>query len=80
MKADLQRGSIEQNTVRISISQARERMAEEEQGFDSMKKEEKEIESQIQEIISSKGDIQRELAASEELEKSTQEQIADASL
>lgn len=76
MKADLQRSSIEQNTVRISISQARERMAEEEEGFDSMKKEEQEIENQIREIVSSKGDIQRELAASEELEKSTQEQIA----
>ena len=76
MKADMQRSSIEQNTVRISISQARERMAEEEEGFDSMKKEEQEIESQIREIASGKGDIQRELAASEELEKNTQEQIA----
>ncbi len=75
MKADMQRCSIEQNTVRISISQARERMAEEEEGFDSMKREEREIESQIQEIISGKEEIQKELAASEELENSTQEQI-----
>lgn len=75
-KADMQRCSIEQNTVRISISQARERIAEEELGFDSMKREEKEIDSQIQEIISSKETIQKELSASEELEKSTQEQIA----
>ena len=74
-KADMQRCSIEQNTVRISISQARERIAEEEEGFDSMKREEKEIESRIQEIISSKETIQKELSASEELEKSTQEQI-----
>ena len=76
MKADMQRCSIEQNTVRISISQARERMAEEEQGFDSMKKEEKEIESQIQEIVSSKETIQKELSASEEAEQATQQQIA----
>lgn len=75
-KADMQKCSIEQNTVRISISQARERIAEEEEGFDSMKREEKEIESQIQEIISSKETIQKELSASEELEKSTQEQIS----
>ncbi|MDE6517971.1 MAG: chromosome segregation protein SMC, partial [Acetatifactor sp.] len=76
MKADMQRCSIEQNTVRIGISQARERMAEEEEGFDSMKREEKEIETQIQEIISGKETIQKELSASEELEKSTQKQIA----
>lgn len=76
MKADIQKCSIEQNTVRISISQARERMAEEEQGYDSMKKEEREIEGQIQEIISSKEAIQKELAASEEAEKASQQQIA----
>jgi len=75
-KADMQRCSIEQNTVRISISQARERIAEEEEGFDSMKREEKEIESRLQEIISGKETIQKELSDSEELEKSTQEQIA----
>ncbi len=76
MKADIQKCSIEQNTVRISISQARERMAEEEQGYDSMKKEEREIEGQIQEIISSKEAIQKELTASEEAEKASQQQIA----
>ena len=75
LKADMQRSSIEQNTARINISQERERMAEEEEGFDSMKLEEKEIESQIQEIASGKEAIQQELAASEELEKTTQEHI-----
>ena len=75
LRADIQRGSIEQNTARISISQARERMAEEEEGFDSMKKEEKEIETRMQEIISGKEEIQKELSASEELERHTQEQI-----
>ncbi|MBO5281835.1 MAG: chromosome segregation protein SMC [Lachnospiraceae bacterium] len=75
LRADIQRSSIEQNTARISISQARERMAEEEEGFDSMKKEEKEIETQMQEIASGKEAIQQELSASEELERHTQEQI-----
>ena len=42
-KADMQRCSIEQNTVRISISQARERIAEEELGFDSMKRDRKSV-------------------------------------
>ncbi|MDE6675158.1 MAG: chromosome segregation protein SMC, partial [Acetatifactor sp.] len=59
LKADMQRCSIEQNTTRINIAQARERMAEEEEGFDSMKKEEKDIEIQIQEIIGSKETIQQ---------------------
>ena len=76
LKANMQRCSIEQNTTRINIAQARDRMAEEEEGFDSMKREEKDIERQIQEIIGSKETIQQELAASEDLEKTTQEQIA----
>ena len=74
-KLEIQQKSIEQNTLRISISQARERMAEEEQGYDSMKKEQKEIEAQILEIKSGKEAIQAELAASEELERNTQESI-----
>ena len=77
LKSDVQRKSIEQNTARISISQARERLAEEEQGFESMKKEQKEIEAQILEIRSSKENIQKELKDSEELEKNTQQQIAE---
>ncbi len=76
IKLAIQTKSIEQNTARISITQARERMAEEEQGYDSMKKEQKEIEAQILEIKNSKENIQSELAASEELEKNTQGQIA----
>lgn len=76
LKADMQRCSIEQNTTRINLSQARERMAEEEEGFDSMKREEKDIETQIRDILRGKDTIQQELAASEELEKTTQEQIS----
>ncbi len=74
-KMEMQRKSIEQNTLRISISQARERMEEEEQGYDSMKKEQKDLETQILDINKDKDAILAELAASEELEKNTQEQI-----
>ena len=77
VKAQIQRKSIEQNTVRISIAQARERMEEEEEGFGSMKNEEQEIERQILEIRDSKENIQRELADSEEIEKNTQRQIEE---
>ncbi len=75
LKTDLQRKSIEQNTARLNISQARERMEEEVEGVQSLKVEEREIQAKICEIKSGKENIQRELSASEELEKSTQEQI-----
>ena len=75
LKADMQRKSIEQNTARLNISQARERMEEEAESAQSLKLEEQEIESKIFEIRSGKETIQQELAASEELEKNTQEQI-----
>ena len=75
LKADIQRKSIEQNTARLNISQARERMEEEEEGVASLRLEEKEIENQIFEITNGKEAITRELSESEELEKNTQEQI-----
>ena len=75
MKLKLNQKSIEQNTARISLSTARERLAEEEQGYDSMKQEQKDIESQIAELKAGKENIQNELKASEELEKTTQEEI-----
>ncbi len=75
LKTDIQRKSIEQNTARLNISQARERMEEEVEGVQSLKMESKEIESQISEIKKDKENIQQELADSENLEKTTQEQI-----
>ncbi len=77
LKSDIQLKSIEQNTARISISQARERLEEEEQGYESMKKEQKDIEAQIQEITGGKEAIRKELKDSEELEKNIQEKIVD---
>ena len=75
LKTEMQRKSIEQNTARLNISQARERMEEEAESAQSLKLEEQEIENKIFEIRSSKETIVQELAASEELEKTTQEQI-----
>ena len=75
LKTEMQRKSIEQNTARLNISQARERMEEEAESAQSLKLEEQEIETKIFEIRSGKETIVQELAASEELEKTTQEQI-----
>ena len=75
LKTEMQRKSIEQNTARFNISQARERMEEEAESAQSLKLEEQEIETRIFEIRSGKESITQELAASEELEKTTQEQI-----
>ncbi|MBR6665138.1 MAG: chromosome segregation protein SMC [Lachnospiraceae bacterium] len=77
LKMDIQRKSIEQNTARISISQVKERLAEEEQSFESMKQEQKEIEAQILENHKGKEAILAELNSSEELEKNTQIQITE---
>ncbi len=75
LKADIQRKFIEQNTARVNISQAKERMEEEVEGVYSLQQEEKEMASQILEIKNGKEAIQKELAESEALEKTTQEQI-----
>ena len=75
LKTEMQRKSIEHNTERLNISQARERMEEEAESAQSLKLEEQEIETKIFEIRSGKESITQELAASEELEKTTQEQI-----
>ena len=75
LKTDIQRKSIEQNTARLNIAQARERMEEDAEGAASLKLEEKEIEGQLFQIRNDKEAIQKELADSEALEKSTQEQI-----
>ena len=75
LKADIQRKFIEQNTARLNVSAAREKQEETREGFDSLKTEEAEIESQVQEIQTSKQEILRELALSEEVEKNTQLQV-----
>ena len=76
LKVQIQRKSIEQNTARLNAAQARERMAEDEEGFQSLKEEQQEIEEQIREITQGKEEIVEALAKSEALEKETQAQIA----
>lgn len=76
VKNEIQRKSIEQNTARLGISQARERMEEEAKSAASLRTEEREIGEKILEIRKEKEDTGRELQASEELEKNTQERIA----
>ena len=75
LKTNKQNKFIEQNTARINVSQARERMEEEEAGFHTLQQEEKEIEEQILKIKIDKDSIQEELLTSEQLEKNVQEQI-----
>ena len=50
IKGEIQRKSIEQNTARLNISQARERMEEEAGSAASLRTESAEIEGQIREI------------------------------
>lgn len=78
LKAQIQRKSIEQNTARLNVSQARERMAEEEEGFQSLKQEQAEMEAQIREIVNGKEQIKEELLQSESFEQDTQLQITEA--
>lgn len=75
IKADIQKKFIEQNTARLNVETARERMEEAEEGSRSLVQEEIEIEKQILDIKSSKDEILRELSISEELEKTVESQI-----
>lgn len=75
IKNEIQRKSIEQNTVRLNIAQARARMEEEVESAFSLQEEEKEIEEKILEIKRDKEKTRQELSDSEALEKSTQEEI-----
>lgn len=75
LKSDIQKEFIEQNTARLNVETARERMEEAEEGSRGLVQEEKEIEKQVLDIKSSKEEIMRELSTSEELEKSVESQI-----
>ncbi len=75
IKSDIQRKSIEQNTARLGIAQARERMEEEIESAASLRQEELEIEEKTLEITKEKESVQGELAASEDLEARTKEDI-----
>lgn len=76
LKAQIQLKSIEQNTARLSIDQARERMAEEEEGFKNLQQEQQEMDEKVREITSEKNQISHELEESEAYEKKTQAAIS----
>ncbi len=75
-KAQIQRKSIEQNTARLNAVQARERMAEEEEGFQNLSQELTEVERVIAQTVEQKEQIASELTASETLEQERQVHIA----
>lgn len=76
IKGQIQRKFIEQNTARMNVMQAEEKKNETAEGFDELKIEEKDIETQIKEIQAGKDEASAELEASENLEKNVEVQIA----
>ena len=76
-KASLQKKFIEQNTARLNVIKAKERKEEASESSLELKNEDREIESQIQEIRLSKEEISRELQDSETLEKQTEGKIKE---
>ena len=77
IKSDLQDEFIHQNTARLNIITAREKMEETQSGADHLQTESKEIEEQITSIINDKKATLEELASSEKLEKSVEIQILE---
>ena len=75
IKSDLQDEFIHQNTARLNIMTAREKMDETRSGATSLKEEAKEIEEQILSIVNDKKKTLEELSSSEELEKNVEVQI-----
>ncbi|MBO5242160.1 MAG: chromosome segregation protein SMC [Lachnospiraceae bacterium] len=76
VKATLQAKFIEQNTARLNVMQAQEKKNETGKGFEKLKEEQTEIETQIREIQDEKQRNADELKRSEEMEKNIQQQIA----
>ncbi len=76
IKGQIQRKFIEQNTARMNVMQAEEKKSETTEGFDELKTEEQDIETQMKEIQAGKDEAAAELEASEALEKNVEVQIA----
>ena len=77
IKGQIQRKFIEQNTARMSVMQAEEKKSETAEGFDELKTEEQDIETQAEEIRAGKETAARELSESEALEKNVEAQIGE---
>ena len=75
IKSNLQDEFIHQNTARLNIITAREKMEETLNGAHDLKKEAKDIEEQILAINKEKDSTLAELSTSEELEKNVEKQI-----
>lgn len=75
IKSNLQDEFIHQNTARLNIITAREKMEETHSGVDDLQTQAQDIEEQIASIIKNKNSTISELAASEELEKNVEKQI-----
>lgn len=75
VKSTLQDKFLEQNTARMNVMQAQQRKKETKEGCNALRSEEKEIESQIQEITGCKESILQELQISEEVEKKAEQQV-----
>ena len=76
-KTALQAKFIEQNTARLNLITAKQKMDETKEGSMALKAEEADIERQVQEIKVSKEQILAELQMSEELETSVNAQITE---
>jgi len=74
-KLTLQDEFIKQNTIRLSLSAARDRQEEYQADYDSLKNESVELEQQEKDIAAEIVTIKEELEASAKLEKDTEESI-----
>ena len=77
-KEELQQEFIRQNTARMNVAAAREKKEQTLAGYDSLKKEQEEITDRLSGLHESKGQTERELAASGQREKDLEAQIASA--
>ncbi|MBR1860976.1 MAG: chromosome segregation protein SMC [Lachnospiraceae bacterium] len=75
IKLEIQELTIKQNTARINLSSARERMEEESESLLSLSREQQTIDSQLVEIKEGREAALEELKTSEELEEKTQEEV-----
>lgn len=76
-KTAQQRKLLEQNTARLNVLKAEERRDEASEGSLELKNEEREIESQIQEIAQNKEEINKELEESNVIEKNVEAKIVE---
>lgn len=77
LKQALQQQFIVQNTARINVEQAEEKIRQTAQGYQSLEEESRELDGQVKDIEESKQEILKELADSEHLEKELTQRIEE---